>query len=1044
MDSSSLVEAPRRIDFGAADKERESLPVYLRIKPIQEEDLSIKVIDATTVETNHAGRANKKATFTHIFSGTVTQEEVFNVTTASLVDKFLDGANVMTFAYGVTSSGKTYTIMGERSDPGVVPRTLEKIFGSYKSKIKRSVPTYKPKLFEAAQELTSAEIEELERIKSSLLTKGKGGPIGFDQYAFANMTRDASESPTNTTINGADSCSVWISVYEIYNEIISDLLDVASRNKRKGLMVGQDTKGQTFVKDLIQLPVNSAAEAFGLLQIAKQNLAKASTKLNDASSRSHMVFTVKMVHWGAALTEPLVNQFVISDLAGSERQSKTGTTGVILRQASAINGSLLVLGRCLEALRKKDKGISAPFRDSKLTRMLNPFFTLGGYVSLIICINPHIYLQDETMDTIRFSAIASEIVQFSDRPLERLRQLRRLTQGCVDNSPLKVGSVDDTEVESWQDAVHRKLVREGVSYIEVKASYFNDMARDILRAEKMLVSNEEEIMRLKERLKQEDEAKENIHFMYQDRMKEQRDKFLKEKAALREMYEEDQEVTVGELEEQIQIYKEKYMKYREGYAKTSEYLKEKLWPELYMFRDRFGYLPEFPPADGCDDRDEEQPRPENTISYWQNKLHEKDDELRAMRKNLNQAVEDGACLRRELVELEQAREIAENDAKDSKKALKEQASLNEQLMDQTRTLQAELTDRETLVDQVAELKRAAQNAEENHECFIVDTRIQIDNLQAELESLKAELREKDKDLEESALKEDLALQKLSSLQKVVERLEEQVASKSGEISLLQEINAEKALLSEQIVTLESQLKAARESLISARADMVTMQEELEAVSEREQELADREAQVTVRLRELRRSRAADQQHVNALEEIRDLRERLNQQQEELAKAAAIRQAQNDELEQLREKAESFEALALQLQKVSEESREFRDRVRCLEGEKRRLDDEVKRTRALEVEIEFLTHKLDNQQRRVLRDCPQTEKPRRRRSLSVTDADNDSASRTLIIKGVPKSEKPRRRLRLGDEENILDKTLDGTIRDLSPLPTPYRTRSNRKK
>lgn len=150
------------------------------------------------------------------------------------------------------------------------------------------------------------------------------------------------------------------------------------------------------------------------------------------------------------------------------------------------------------------------------------------------------------------------------------------------------------------------------------------------------------------------------------------------------------------------------------------------------------------------------------------------------------------------------------------------------------------------------------------------------------------------------------------------------------------------------------------------------------------------------------------------------------------------------MEQLREKAESFEALALQLQKVSEESREFRDRVRCLEGEKRRLDDEVKRTRALEVEIEFLTHKLDNQQRRVLRDCPQTEKPRRRRSLSVTDADNDSASRTLIIKGVPKSEKPRRRLRLGDEENILDKTLDGTIRDLSPLPTPYRTRSNRKK
>lgn len=153
--------------------------------------------------------------------------------------------------------------------------------------------------------------------------------------------------------------------------------------------------------------------------------------------------------------------------------------------------------------------------------------------------------------------------------------------------------------------------------------------------------------------------------------------------------------------------------------------------------------------------------------------------------------------------------------------------------------------------------------------------------------------------------------------------------------------------------------------------------------------------------------------------------------------------QNDELEQLREKAESFEILASQLQKVSEENREFRDRVRCLEGEKRRLDDEVKRTRALEVEVEYLTRKLDNQQRRVLRDCPQTEKPRKRRSLSVSDADDGSAGRTLM-KDVPKLEKPRRRLRLGDEENILDKTLDGTIRDPSPLPTPYRTRSSRKK
>ncbi|OQR71368.1 kinesin protein KIF20A-like [Tropilaelaps mercedesae] len=1043
MDSSSLAAAPCRIDFGTSDRERESLPVYLRIKPIEGEDLSIKVIDATTIETNHAGRSNKKATFTHIFSGLVSQEEVFEVTTSPLVQKFLDGANVMSFAYGVTSSGKTYTIMGNQSNPGIVPLTLEKIFGSYKNKIDCSTLTYKPTMFETVQELTPNEIQELEQAKRLLLAKGKGCPAGFEQYTFANITQDTSDSRSCFT-TGADSCSVWISVYEIYNEVITDLLDAGPRNKRKGLLIGQDPKGRTYIKDLVQLPVSSAAEAFGLLQVAKQNLAKASTKLNDASSRSHMVFTVKMVQWGAAIVEPLVNQFVVSDLAGSERQGKTGTSGVILKQASAINSSLLVLGRCLEALRKKDKGISAPFRDSKLTRMLNPFFTHGGYVSLIICINPHMHLQDETMDTIRFSAIASEIVQTSDRPLERLRQLRRLTQGCVENSPLKVGQTDDSYVESWQDAVQRKTVRQGISYLEVKASYFNDMARDILRAEKMLMSNDEEIARLKERVKQEEESKQNIRYMFQDKLKEQRDKFLKEKASMREMYEEDKQVTVEELMEEIQTYKNKYIKYREGYAKASEYLKQRLWPELYMFRERFGCLPEFPAAEGTDDTDEdEKSRPENTIRYWQNKLQEKNDEFRVMRNNAQRAAENAAQLTEDLAELQRMRETAENESKEIEATLKTQIFLNEQMEDQIRSLKAELADKETLVDQVAELKRSAQDAEDDHECFVVKSRILMNTLQAELEAIKAELREKGNDLEEASKKEKLAAQQICALQSAVARLEGQIASKSGELSLLKQINAEKALVSEQLATLKKELQSSHEQLMSAQSEMVAMQEKMEEVFEREKELAEREEQVVARLRELRKSHITQLANIQSIEEIRNLRETLSQQFEDLVKAAAVNQAQEAELEHLREKAEAFEVLACQLEKVSEENREFRDRVRSLEGENRRLDEEVKRTRALEVEVEFLTHKLDNQQRRVLRDCPQTEKPIRRRSVSASEADDGCVGRTLM-RNMLKSEKPRRRLRLGDEENILDKTLDGTIRDPSPLPTPYRTRSSKRR
>lgn len=401
----------------------------------------------------------------------------------------------------------------------------------------------------------------------------KGSNNAFNQYSFANTTSDiclASMQDKESPLPAAMSCSVWISIYEIQNEVITDLFRAGPKSKRKALTIGQDSQSRTFVKDLLQLPVGSASEAYALLQFARQNLATASTRLNDNSSRSHMVFNLKMVHWGGPVPEPFVNQFVVSDLAGSERQAKTGTSGLTLRQAGAINNSLLVLGRCLEALRKKDKGIAAPFRESKLTRMLNPFFTLGGYVSLIICVNPNVHLQDETMDTIRLSAIASEIVQDPVRPLERLRQLRRLTLGCIENSPVKI--VTDADVEHWQDAVNGTAVHNGVAYLEVRASYFNDMARDILRAEKLLSADEAEIQSLKERLKESEASKENIKLMYQDKLKEQREKFAEQRAELDEMHRDTQKTLVEEFEGEIRNYKEKYLKYR-----VSSYRKSCSW-----------------------------------------------------------------------------------------------------------------------------------------------------------------------------------------------------------------------------------------------------------------------------------------------------------------------------------------------------------------------------------------------------------------------------------------------------------------------------------
>ncbi|XP_018496096.1 kinesin-like protein KIF20A [Galendromus occidentalis] len=1023
---------PCRIDFSddGEDEGRECLPVYLRIKPHDDEEMSIKVLDGTTVETNHAFRANKRATYTRVFPGSATQQQVFDGSSAQLIRKFLDGANVMTFAYGVTSSGKTYTIMGSPNNPGVLPRSLEIIFGSFRSKIEKSSPIYMPSKFDEAQETTAEEIDQLERYKSTLISKLRGSNRAFDQYSFANTTPDAcltsiprKESP----LLAAMSCCVWISIYEIHNEVITDLLHADPKTKRRALNIGQDSKARTFVRDLLQLPVRSASEAYALLQFARQNLATATTKLNDSSSRSHMVFNLKMVHWGGPMAEPFVNQFIISDLAGSERQSKTGTSGPTLRQAGAINNSLLVLGRCLEALRKKDKGIAAPFRDSKLTRMLNPFFTQGGYVSLIICINPDVHLQDETMDTIRFSAIASEIVQDPIRPLERLRQLRRLTLGCIENSPMKI--VYDTDVEHWQDAVNGTAVHDGVAYLEVKASYFNDMARDILRAEKLLTANEEEIESLKERLRESEVSKENIKLMYQDKMKEQREKFSAQRAELEEMHRDMQKTLVEELEEDIQTYKDKYSKYRDGYAKLSDYLKDKLWPEVYLFRERFGYLPEFPPKDGEQD---EETKAENTIKYWQDKLQDKEAEFRSLRTKLGTRNEELASLRKQLEDQKRQVQSAEADYQESRREAAVLSSRVTELNEQLAALKNQLSDHDTLFDEVSDLKQRLQLAEERRESLVAHHQVRIDAMIEELDSLKSELREKDSELGETSGALASAQAQVDVLKKAVANIEKQQSRCETDAKFA----PEKAKLEQKILALEAELGKERKQALELRESILSLREEIERYAEKEADLKKREAQIAFGKRNARLKRTSENDIARLEDDMKRLQLALDEGKEALAEKNIQVLSKDAELDELRDKVATIEILGRQMEKLSEENKEIRDKLKVFQFENKRLETEVKQTRELEVEVEFLTRKLENQQRRILRDQPQTEKPnRRRRSVSSSEVE---------LK-VPATEKPRRRLRLGNEENsVLDRTLDRAIRDISPAPTPYRTRSSRKR
>lgn len=185
----------------------------------------------------------------------------------------------------------------------------------------------------------------------------------YSTFLFPSLSSDTSILPPKPR-----EVVVWVSCYEIYNENIYDLLVPLERGQRRTLKLGEDRNHRSYVKDLTEVPVQTAEDAYGLFCTARRNLSIAETRLNQSSSRSHCMFNVRLVRCDE--DGPAVSCLTLCDLAGSNNPTKTGNMGSRLREAGRINNSLVVLGRCLKALRL-GKGAEkwAPFRDSKLTQV---------------------------------------------------------------------------------------------------------------------------------------------------------------------------------------------------------------------------------------------------------------------------------------------------------------------------------------------------------------------------------------------------------------------------------------------------------------------------------------------------------------------------------------------------------------------------------------------------------------------------------------------------------------------------------------------------
>lgn len=338
-----------------------SVRVAVRIRP----QISREIIDmckiCTTVSPGEpqVWLGNDKAfTFDYVFDTDSKQVDIYNTCVNKLVEGAFSGYNATVLAYGQTGSGKTYT-MGtgfEQGAPmddenqGIVARAIHQIFDGVTKRKQENSP-----------------------------------PPDF---------------------------KVFTQFIELYNEEIVDLLD-ENDNQSKQIRIHQEN-GTIKTVGVTSRPVSSVQDAFDSLKFGTLARTTASTKMNTHSSRSHAIFTITIqqtrVDSEAKDVETLSAKFHFVDLAGSERLKRTGATGERAREGISINTGLLCLGNVISALADSSRKAShIPYRDSKLTRLLQDSLGGNSQTIMIACISPSDRDFMESLSTLRYADRARNI-----------------------------------------------------------------------------------------------------------------------------------------------------------------------------------------------------------------------------------------------------------------------------------------------------------------------------------------------------------------------------------------------------------------------------------------------------------------------------------------------------------------------------------------------------------------------------------------------------------------------------------------------------------
>eukprot|EP00419_Tripos_fusus_P054852 CAMPEP_0172805932 /NCGR_PEP_ID=MMETSP1075-20121228/6022_1 /TAXON_ID=2916 /ORGANISM="Ceratium fusus, Strain PA161109" /LENGTH=769 /DNA_ID=CAMNT_0013644645 /DNA_START=75 /DNA_END=2384 /DNA_ORIENTATION=- len=326
------------------------------------------------------------------------QAYVFNKFGKRVLDNAWDGFHCCLFAYGQTGAGKSYSMVGWGNNKGIVPITCENIFG---------------------------------RIQENN--------------------------------NSEKRFEVVVSVVEIYMEKVHDLLVDPDKRKEGGLDIRESKMLGVYIDGVKKRAVDSYAAIDQTIEEATQNRTVASTLMNATSSRAHTVLTIefKQIETVVGSNEAVkISMINLVDLAGSEKQKDTAAKGEVLKQATAINKSLSALGMVIEKLAQKSQGkknVLVPYRDSKLTRLLQNALGGSSKTIMICALSPASTNYEETLSTLRYADRAKQIknvAKVNENPQEKLmRELRE------ENAKLKVvmeqlhDNIGTTDLEQIQERI---------------------------------------------------------------------------------------------------------------------------------------------------------------------------------------------------------------------------------------------------------------------------------------------------------------------------------------------------------------------------------------------------------------------------------------------------------------------------------------------------------------------------------------------------------------------------------------------------------------